>query len=406
MRPEGRSVLGQRGFTTGSVLVLLSVAMGLVLAVSHSATQQVRLAGMNRDKQAALTLAEAGIEEALESFRADRSFRGKTEELYTDSPANTRPFGTYETTVQPIEKNRYKVVSTGTNPSGVKRGVVAIVEIPANPLGGAAIQASGEVRVNGVAEISTEPGNLHNADIYSNGAIALSSSSQIDGTLYAADTVSAPDYDSGRVYSPSVTGATPWIFPTDTEVAEMKATLIAEARATQHTLSSIHDSITIATPAYIAGDLVLDKDDTVTLSGNGVVYVSGDVRLEGKSTLVNEGTLVVGGTFRQSGNATYKVTPGVLPTPTVAVFNESNYVPAMTLNGSPDSLPQGILYAVHGGIQRTGNTDFAGALVAGGENGTVTAEGNYRQHFPEKLRSHIAFPGTPRIAFWGETDGQ
>ena len=395
----------RRGFTTVSALLLLSVAVGMVLVVSNASVQQVRLAGMSRDKQTALTIAEAGVEEAVDSFRADRNFRGKTEKLYTDAPAKTRYFGEFATTIVPIDKHQYKVLSTGTNPNGSKRGVVAIVEIPTYKLGEAAIKASEEVLVKGSAQIGTQPGDLHIADIQSNGTISMGGSSGVDGTLYAVGTIDAPDYQTGQVYAPSVTDAPPIIFPDAEEVAEMKAKLLAESRATGQTLPSVRRTLVIETPAYISGDLVLNNDETVVLSGNGTVFVTGDVRLNGQAVLVNEGTLAVGGTFHQSGGATYKVTPGVIPTPTVAVFNERREDPAITLAGGAETIQQGVISAVRGGIKRSGGTVFAGALVAGGADGTVTVEGNYQHLYPEKMYSRIEFPGEPRLAFWGETDG-
>jgi hypothetical protein len=147
----------------------------------------------------------------------------------------------------------------------------------------------------------------------------------------------------------------------------------------------------------------LSSYDVVTINGPGVVYVNGDVRLVGQSQLINGGTLAVAGTFTQTGGTVYKIIKGIAETPTMVTFNTNNASPSVTLVGGADALHQGIVYAVSGGIKLTGGSTFVGALVAGGTDGEVGVNGNYRHVYPEKMSSRIEFPSNPGVKFWGET---
>jgi hypothetical protein len=280
--------------------------------------------------------------------------------------------------------------------------VVAVVEIPRKKIGSdAAIQATQGVDITGTAIISTLANSLHNADVQSNGAIHLGGVSNVDGTLSAVGAVSAPDYNSGQVFAPSVSGTSPIPFPADTDVTDMMTALRTQAQAgTQY--NTIDQTTTITGPAYITGDITIDDNDTVQIVGNGVVYVTGNVHLNGQATLENGGTLVVEGMVVQSGSSVYRVTSNTSPTPTLVVFNQSHNIPAVSMSGGSSTIPQGIVYAAQGGIQFTSGSVFVGSLIAGGADGTVSVNGNFTLLYPEGMQSSIEFPGIPKVGFWGE----
>jgi Tfp pilus assembly protein PilX len=389
------------GFATVLTLVLVSVAVTAVVIVTDVSLTQMRLATRSLNRQTAVTLAEAGVDDAVDHLRYDRQYAGGSATLYTDAPTNTQRFGDYTTVVTTLNPQTRKIVSTGTNPNGTTGGVVAIVDLPKKKLGDAAIKATQHVDIGGTATISTLPNLLHNADVQSNGNITMGGSSIADGTLYAAGTVTGPSYQSGQVFAPSVSGHQEIPFPSDSELAAMQANLKAAAQAGTH-YGNVNNTRIITTPAYISGNLTLNNNEVVTIVGNGVVYVEGDIRLNGQAILHNGGTLAVGGTVVQAGSSTYRVQTNVFPTPTMVVFNDDNETPAISLSGGAATTHQGVVYAVEGGIKLTGGSIFNGALVAGGVNGVVNVNGNYEHYYPDGMQSYIEFPADPKVSFLGE----
>ena len=387
---------------TLSVLALVTIVTGLLLVVTNRSMFELRQSGRSRDKQMALSLAEAGVDDTVERLRGDWAYTGGSGSLSVGvNGANA--VGSFSTTITEVNPQIRKVISRGTNPNGTKTSVVVLVQRENYHLGDAAIKANKNADIGGTADVVTQPLHQHIADVYSNSNIYMGSNSTVDGTLYAQGVVSGPSYETGQVYAPSVSGAPPIYFPSPSEVAAIKSKLITDAQARGTTIGTVKKTMTITAPAYINGDIQLSSYDVVTIVGPGVVYVAGDIRLSGQSKLINGATVGVGGTFVQTGGTVYQITTGHAETPTLAVFNTYNSSPGVTLVGGADSIQQGIIWANTGGIKVAGGSVFVGALVAGGSNGEVSVNGNYRHIYPENMHSRIEFPGEARVIFWGET---
>lgn len=389
------------GFATVAVLILISLAVTAVIIGTDMSLTQVRMAARSQNRQAALTLAEAGIEDAIEYLRYDRAFTGGTGTLYTDPPDNLSRFGNYQTTVTALDPRTRKIVSVGTTPNGTTTSLIAIVDLPKKKLGDVPIRANRNVDINGAAVFSTLPGSLHIADIRSNGNIRLGSGSLVDGTLFAAGTVDGPSYDAGRVFAPSIASAPLTPFPTDAEMLTLKSDLRTAAQTGTH-YSRISTGTTITAPAYIAGDIDLSGDEVLTITGMGIVYVTGDIRLNDRSVLKNGATLAVGGTVIQTDNSVYGIMWSAASTPTLIAFNEPHRIPGIALSGGSPMRKQGVVIAVQGGIRFTPDSVFVGALFAGGTDGDILGMGDLLHLFPQNMRSSLEVPDSPKITFLGE----
>lgn len=389
------------GFATIAVLILISLAVTAVIISTDMSLTQVRMAARSQNRQAARTLAEAGIEDAIEYLRYDRAFTGGTGSLYSDPPDNLSRFGDYRTTVTALDARTRKIVSVGNMPNGAATSLIAIVDLPKKKLGDVPIRASRNVDISGSAGFSTLPGSLHLADIRSNGNIRLGSGSRIDGTLFAAGTVNGPDYETGRVFAPSIASAPRTPFPTEAEMLSLKSDLRAAAQAGTH-YSGINAGATITAPAYIAGDIDLSGDEVLTITGTGVVYVTGDIRLNGQSVLRNGATLAVGGAVVQADDSVYRIVSSAAPTPTLIAFNEPHQIPGISLSGGSPMRKQGVVVAVQGGIRFTPNAVFVGALLAGGTDGDIIGTGDLLHLFPQNMQSSLEIPDSPKITFLGE----
>jgi Tfp pilus assembly protein PilX len=380
------------GFVTLTVLLILVLAFVGAVTLLGLSQAQVKMATNSQNRLTGLVLAEAGVDDAAARIASDLAFAGHSRTLYEDPPANTRPFGTFRTTVTRIDTLHRRVTSVGTNPNGTTMTAVAVVTIEMTALGNAAIMANGQINVNGTMQVGSDPPDLHIAHVYANGNVSMGGSSYVDGYLAAAGVA------TGTAYYASRSGVTRWPYP-DSELTTLwHAQWLAEARA-GGTVNGVRRSMTITGPKFIDGDLTLNNDERVTLSGSGVVYVNGNVNLTAQSVLTNGVTLVVRGSFSQGGQAVYKIDPTVTPTPTLAVIGAGYGVSddVVQLAGGSLADNQGIIYAVNGSIKVAGGSTFVGALVAGAPGAQVTATGGYTQHYPEGLASSIQFPTGARV---------
>jgi hypothetical protein len=381
---------------TITVLLLVSIAAGGVLILASTSVLQTRLAAAATAKLAGTTLAEAGVDDAVDRLRTDIDYSGGSGTLYEDPPTNSVAFGTFSTQVTAVDPNTKKVVSTGTYRNGKDRQVVALVDVTPRRIGFGAIVSKGDVKMGGTAQIVTTPLNQHVADVMSNGNVSMGGGSFTDGQLTAVGTV------SGTAFYPSISGSDPAPFPTASEISAQQNAYANEARSTNNVRGAINNAgsnMTLTAPAYVNGSIDLKNGDSLTLNGGGggVIYVNGNVNLYNGSTLTNGVTLVVSGTFTQNGGV-FTTTTGVVPTPTVVVY--SNQSDAINLTGGSAAQNQGVVYAVQGGIKLAGGATFTGALVAG--SGGVTSQGNYYHYFPTNLASSATLPAIPTVKSWLE----
>jgi hypothetical protein len=376
----------QEGFATIAILSLVLVVTLTLLFMFNTSLTQLRMSRSGQNKATGLALAEAGVDDTVDQLRKDHGFAGPVSgALTTDTGAN---FGSYNATISTTSDPYVRLVnSTGTNPDGSTQRVAALINLDMRPLGWAAILSNGDVNVNGGALVNSNPADLHISDVIANGNISMGGSSTVDGTLVAGGTT------SGQGYFPSQTGQPTYPFPDSAEQTQMKADWVTQAMAGGQ-ISGVNNSATITAPKYINGDINLSSYSTVTLNGSGVIYVNGNVKMTANSVLTNGVTLVVRGTVNQSGQSIYKITPGILPTPTLVAIGTGASVndTVISLTGGSLANQQGIIYAMNGSIKVAGGSLFVGELVAGQPGAQINVTGGYTQAFPSGMASAVKFP--------------
>lgn len=434
------------GLATVTVLLLLALALATVLAMAGTSITQIRLSNRVQMKAVGQSVAEAGVDDLAAKFAANPDGFGPTGTqpggngqtfqdfgptvLYENQAAGTGAIGQYRARVlciddgiRPIPLTRRIVVFPQAAGSGAAIGsagmpaaklgidkVVADLVIKKTPLGNGALMASDDISIGGTATVNslqsfpTDP--PHVADVVANGNVSMGGSSYVDGKLAAAGTV------TGQAYYPSVSGTYPQDYPNQATTEQWRLDYLAKAQTGTKYNNGVKGSATITAPAYIKGGISLQNSEAVTIAPNpslspaqNVVYVDGDVKLSGQSTLKNGVLLVVAGTFDQGGGTVYRVytQPELAlltgkadwPTPTQMVYNVLNGSPidstSISLTGVGENIQEGIVYAVNGDIKLAGGTNFNGALVAGGTNGSINVQGNYTQFYPTGMHSLVEF---------------
>jgi hypothetical protein len=382
----GKRRARQDGFATIAILSLVLVVALTLLFMFNTSLTQLRLTRMGQNKATGLSLAEAGVDDTVDQLRKDHDFAGPVAgTLTTDTGAN---FGLYNTTISTTSDPYVRLVkSTGTNSDGSTQKVAALVNLDMRPLGWAAVLSNGDVTVSGNALVNSNPADLHISDVISNGNISMGGASVVDGTLVAGGTASGQGYYSSLVSQPT------YPFPDSAEITQMKANWITQAMAGGQ-INGVHSSTTITAPKYINGDISLSSYDAVTLNGSGIIYVNGNLKMAGNTMLTNGVTLIVSGTVDQSGQSVYKITPGILPTPTLVAIGTGAAVSAtvISLTGGSLANQQGIIYAMNGSIKVAGGSIFVGELVAGAPGAQINVTGGYTQAFPSGMASAVKFP--------------
>jgi Tfp pilus assembly protein PilX len=373
------------------IAILAFVAAMTLLGVSQA---QMRSSSRSQDRMMGLVLAEAGIDDAVAQISSFPEFTGRSGTIYENPPTNTRIFGTYQTTVTVVGDLKRKITSVGTNPNGSTSTVVALITVETRALGNAALMANGPINVSGTMQVNSLPADLHISNVYANGNIAMGGTSFVDGQLAAAGTV------VGQAYYPSESGVPPYPYPSRTTTDKWKTDWIAAAQLGGTINGQVKTTTTITAPKYINGNISLNNSETVVINGPGVVYVNGDVTLTAQAVLTNGATLVVSGTVTQGGQSSYKMVPGVKPTPTMVVYGTGYSATADVIKLAGGSLGdnQGVVYAVNGSINVAGGSTFVGALVAGTAGAQISSNGGYTHYFPEDLASSVVFPTAATIS--------
>lgn len=156
--------------------------------------------------------------------------------------------------------------------------------------------------------------------------------------------------------------------------------------------ASYGSDVTLTTPLYVNGDLTM-SGKTLTLTGGGVLYVTGRFTVSGGGKIVTDGIIAVDGLMKISGGGTY-VLSGNEATSGIVGFAVSDK--ALELSGGSVASEQGIAYAPYGGIVLSGGSSWTGALLAGGTGGKgkVTNSGGSMVVFPPGLVDGSSFlPG-------------
>ena len=431
-KPTSRGTLKkkrQSGFATSGTIIAVSLSLlGVVVSVTNASLTQVKMSQKAQSKAAALSLAEAGAEETVSKIKSDLSYGSDglpiAVSLYEDAPTNTKLSGTYSVSVKTISPTVRKVLSTGTPVGGLPVTVAVMVNVPTHyTTSSAALRVNGDLTVKGNMLVKSVAGLLlHESDVEATGDIKLKGDANfVDGTLTANGTISG--MGAGDLLNAQVVAILPdvpqLLFPDNNWRNQMDTDFKAKADSQFRTYAPPKNGIlglpviAMTAPARITGDLKLTGIQLMTITGNGVIYVDGDVDLEDNAKLINGATLAVRGKFLQTKSASY--TASIIPlgslttAPSLTVFNNKvDTGAAITLTGSTTPLLNaipvqvGVVYAAYGDILVNGNVSLSGALAAGGPDSNISCDASLTLVFPGCGKTAIGLPGEPEVTFWGE----
>jgi hypothetical protein len=400
----------------GTVLALISLVMLTFLTMTNLSVSAMRLTANGRDKAISLSLAEAGVDYAVDQIRASaqsnydnngdiyNSWTGTGGAMTLNNAAGV-PTGTFSVTAANVAGNRNEidVISTGTTPNQKVRQVRTRIAINGISFDGGAMLSNGAIRISGSVDVQTASGPAGNADVRANGNITTNGNPSVDGAVMAAGTVD-PRWPDG------ISGAPRIDFPNASDIAKMEEDFAARAKAggTQDVAwvrSEMLAGRSINGPLYVTGDLTLNSGEILRLAGKGPIFFAGNVDLRAQSTLVNGMTgaadVVVGGWFKQRGGSTFAANPVSGKAPP-GLFSMSTSNEAIELNGNSSNDQYGVVYAVKGGITVGGNTEVRGSLVAGSEISMIDATGNYTHYYYNQSLNDKPFLISPAVKSWIE----
>lgn len=378
---------------------LLLMSFGLLITgslLSYSLTS-LRISERNVKHEQAMCIAEAGADYASTMLKDNSAYGG------TDAPVSFGG-GSFAISVDTVGGNKI-VTSTGTVAG---EGGTATIKMAASSGGGnmfpdGCIIARDDANISGSAVTQTSPSTLHQASVYANGDIKGTGSIVIDGYVAAHGTATLKGSYS-VYYPPAISGAPEITFPSQSEIDAWQQKLIDEAKA-GGTMSGINasgsKSYTITAPVYIDGDVKLTGSSTVTINGTGTVYVNGSIKTTGSSTVKSSALLAAADEVDMTGSGSYEVTAPTTDNVALISFAEDKSAgsPAITFTGSSASIMNGFIYSANGGIKLTGSADFRGAFVAAG--GSVKQTGSGRIIYPADLMADSdVVPSGFSIKWW------
>lgn len=378
----------RRGFTTGAVLLTITIGFLYLGSLMLAASTQINQTGRHMARTRATLIAEAGIDSSLITLTNNWNATTDAGTLYEDPGTNAISAGTYACTITVVDSAHRKVVSVGTEPSGKTATLVAIVNKEDNFISKFAMLANQNININGTVNVATIPVDQHSARVHSNMNISFGSNSVVDGTLSAVGSVTG-----GSGYYANVPGADMVPFPDAEQIADWRSKWTVEAQSSGRTyvganiFTGSKTSVTIQAPAWIEGDVSLNGAQKLTFTGDGVVWINGNLRLTANSVLTNGSLLVLNGNMSQAGQSLYQAGASTSATPTLVAFTGDSDV-------AGGGVAQGVIYSVYGNLKVTGNSAFIGSLIAGME---IQATGTYNQYYPTNQSSRVAFLSPPHV---------
>ncbi len=380
-----------------TVLLMLSLVMLSLMTLVNVAITGVRLASGGRARALALSLAEAGVDDTIDRLKINNAYAGTGGSPVTlGSVDGTETQGTFAVRVLAVNANLVDIVSTGTTTDNRQSEVRARVSLSGTVFGDNAMLSNGDINVTGGARVETLPSNGGYANIRANDDVTVGGI--VDGKVMATGNA---DVKAGSSVLGIETGVPPVPFPSQETTDGWKSAALTEARAGSK-IGPVRSSMTITGPCFISGDINLVNDMAVILQGTAPIYVSGNVRLGGQSTLTNRTRLVVAGSFDQGGQSAYIAVAVAGEIPPVLMVFDPNPSTAINLTGGSDGKQLGVVYAVNGGISISGNAELTGALIAGGANAQIAATGDFIQHVPQNLITSARLGNAPVVTALAE----
>lgn len=384
-----------RASASAMLLMILALAFLGVLSIFSLAVNQVAQTRRTQGHISGLAVAEAGVEYAIDQLGTNGNWAGTTLTLYEGTPSASPVYGTATVSAVKDSSVKWRVTSVGKGQEGFTRTVVTVLEKQSRPLGTAAIMSEGPVTVGGSAHVQTVPANGHNADIFSNTSVSQGGSSIVDGTLWSAGPISGTGFWPSQPYTERIP------FPDSTATAVLKSDWITRAQAGgtvtpnngsipgSAASSSVvfnGQTVTITGNKYINGNISLKSKEKLIFNtnGNDVVYINGNLELGGQTEVTNNVTLIVKGRLRQVGGTVYKTTPAIRPSPTLVILGEGYAASedTVSLTGGSSTTDWGVVWAMNGSIDLTGNSAFTGAWVVSGAGSSARLPANYDHYYP------------------------
>lgn len=399
-----RVVRDERGVILPLVLLFLLILVPLTSALLMSSGSEVT-AAMNllRGVQAQY-LAEAGLQDAFNAFRATPALiTGAPENLTLLTAANglagpgasLAAFGGYTVRYQRLGTNAVRVTSTGTSTGAV--GEQAVSAVLSNSFSSKnAILVEDNLVVSGNPTVT---GSAACANVHANGSLTLSGNPTVVGSATAggAYTVSGnPNLGPGSGGN-QPTQTVPPIVPSDF-LAAAKSTLAAnqvfQLKSNGQVLNGTDTLLTTLSSGQNFQNWVFSSGNPATwsLSGNtgvaGVYYFEGNATVSGNpgsSASPWQTTLIATRNITMSGNPQIQA---LLPD-TLAIAGNN-----ITISGNP-SLGFNGLIAAQNVISISGNANFNGMIIAGNAtsltdtisgNPTITANCNLSTPLVGKLK--------------------
>jgi len=394
-----------------TVLGLTTMILLTFATLANLSIAALRFTSGGRDKAIALSLAEAGIDQAVEAI-GDAALKG-TNYKGTNGPV-ALDGGTFSVKVTDVSENLKDVYSDGLPTNGKSRRVRARVNLSGLSVGNGAMISNGNVEVYGSVVVQAVDKNnsvlpeARIADVRANGQITGNGSAVVDGRVAAAGSV---NIGSVTATAGTKSGAPRIAFPTPTKINAWTEQWVGDAKKTGNVVASglslkNGDTTTITGPACINGEIKM-TGGTLTFAGDGPIYVNGNVTMSGNSRLVNGSNLVVAGTFKQTGNTldstpAYEAAPSPTQAPPGLIVLSDDQNSAVMLTGGATNNQYSLIYAVNGGISVEGNTKVNGSLVAGGKNAKLTSQGNYTHSYPKDSVNLSRFAVAPEVQSWIE----
>ena len=368
------NIKDEKGIVLVLVLALLAVLSILAVAMVSLGRYETRFLVKERQSDAALYIADGGVEYAINRLRTEPNFRGPTSDFIGNG-------GQFTVSVSTLPADQYEVTSTGyvpdaTNPQETRtvRSVVNISEEISSVFQNA-IASAGDITLSGNAVInSDEPAG--EGDVYSGGNIILENNATINGDVSAVGTITA---STGAITGEEVQGADPLDFPEidrDSYVSE------AQAGGTNEGNFVVTGDIEIG-PLYINGDLEIAGNFQVTLTGT--VFVTGSVTLQGspnaysfsgQETLIADGNITMQGTAGSEVPLVMSVSGNVTLQGNISTQGTVIYAPqgTVTIQGNPDitGVIVGQQVVVEGSATITRQVDLTGYPLPGGGTTTIT----------------------------------
>lgn len=355
-------------------LIVLGVLFILIGGLLTILTSDYSLTSNFYHKEQTLSLAEAGVDQAISQLKTNSSYTGETTNLSS---------GDFTVTISDIDSSHKRIESKGCYPSATNCKSSRTVRVVATTTPSSssiafhyAIQGgTGGINVTGSSEIE---GNL-----YSNGNINFSGSSSVTGDAAAHGTVNPNPYSG---LSGIITIGAP-IIPLPSVNTEIWKTYATNGGTITGNYSAPSGTTDLG-PKKITGDFNMTGSNS-TINLTGPLYIQGNLSISGSGTQIklsdafgaNGTVILVDGTISITGSG-QKFMTNASGSFIMVISNSSNSnAISYTGSGESDGL---VMYATYGGMSISGSGEIV-AMCAQTLNISGSGKILYRTGLPSTI---------------------